>query len=74
MNRVTLRSKKNRKGTMVSLFLEFNPPYITPTGEEIRYEFLNLEKYICPQNKSQLKQNQFVDEIAEQIRCERYIR
>lgn len=59
---------------MVSLFLEFNPPYITPTGEEIRYEFLNLEKYIRPENESQVKQNQFVDEIAEQIRCDRYIR
>ena len=45
MNRVTIRTKKKSKGTMLSVFLEYNPAFVNPKGEEVRYEFLNLEKY-----------------------------
>ena len=48
MNRVTIRTKKKNKGTMLSVFLEYNPIFVNPKGEEVRYEFLNLEKYVNP--------------------------
>ena len=42
-------------------------------GNPIRYEALDLELYIHPQNKIEKEQNEAVEEIAELIRCERYI-
>ena len=74
MNRVTIRTKKKCKGTMLSVFLEYNPVFINPKGEEVRYEFLNLEKYVNPANEIQREHNAMIDEIAEAIRCDRYMR
>lgn len=59
---------------MASIFLEFSPPLTDPTGLPVRYEFLDLEKYIKPANHIQKKFNSTVDEIAEGIRCERYLK
>ena len=32
MNRVTIRTKKKNKGTMLSVFLEYNPAFVNPKG------------------------------------------
>ena len=74
MNRVTIRTKKKSKGTLLSVFLEYNPVFINPMGEEVRYEFLNLEKYVNHTNEIQKEHNAMIDEIAEAIRCDRYMR
>ena len=73
MNRVTIRTKKKCKGTMLSVFLEYNPVFINPKGEEVRYEFLNLEKYVNPANKIQREHNAMIDEIEEAIRLRLFI-
>lgn len=73
MNRVTIRTKKKCKGTMLSVFLEYNPVFINPKGEEVRYEFLNLEKYVNPANEIQREHNAMIDEIAEAIRLRLFI-
>ena len=70
MNRVTIRTKKKNKGTMLSVFLEYNPVFVNPKGEEVRYEFLNLEKYVNPVNDIEKHHNEIIDEIAEAIRCD----
>ena len=36
--RVKVRERKKNKGAMLSLYLEFMPPYVTPNGECVRYE------------------------------------
>lgn len=73
MNRATIRTKKKCKGTMLSVFLEYNPVFINPKGEEVRYEFLNLEKYVNPANEIQREHNAMIDEIAEAIRLRLFI-
>ena len=42
MNRVTIRTKKKCKGTMLSVFLEYNPVFINPKGEEVRNDYPHL--------------------------------
>ena len=74
MGRVIVRTKKKCRGTMLSLYLEFCPPFIDNDGKKVRYEFLDLEKYTTPANDTQKKFNKTIDEIADAIRCERYIR
>jgi len=59
---------------MFSVFLEYNPVFVNPKGEEIRYEFLNLEKYVNPISDIEKRHNDMIDEIAEAIRCDRYMR
>ena len=71
--RVKVRERKKNKGAMLSLYLEFMPPYVAPNGECVRYENLNLELYVNPANEIQEKHNSMINEIAETIRCERYI-
>ena len=71
--RVKVRERKKNKGVMLSLYLEFMPPYVAPNGECVRYENLNLELYVNPANEIQEKHNRMINEIAETIRCERYI-
>lgn len=73
MNRVTIRTKKKCKGTILSVFLEYNPVFINPKGEEVRYEFLNLGKYVNPANEIQREHNAMIDEIAEAIRLRLFI-
>ena len=51
--RVKVRERKKNKGTMLSLYLEFIPPYVAPNGECVRYENLNLELYVNPANEIQ---------------------
>ena len=73
MGRVIIRTKKKSHGTMLSVYLEFSPPFIDNNGKSVRYEFLDLEKYTTPTNDAQRKFNDDIDEIADAIRCERYI-
>ncbi|MBR2867243.1 MAG: mobilization protein, partial [Alistipes sp.] len=55
--RVKVRERKKNKGAMLSLYLEFMPPYVAPNGECVRYENLNLELYVNPANEIQEKHN-----------------
>ena len=73
MGRVVIRTKKKCHGTMLSVYLEFCPPFTDNNGKQVRYEFLDLEKYTTPTNEAQRKFNNSIDEIADAIRCERYI-
>ena len=59
---------------MLFVFWEYNPVFINPKGEEVRYEFLNLEKFVNPSNEIQREHNAMIDEIAEAIRCDGYMR
>jgi signal transduction histidine kinase len=58
---------------MLSVYLEFCPPFTDNSGKQVRYEFLDLEKYTTPANEAQQKFNATIDDIADAIRCERYI-
>ena len=50
MGRVVIRTKKKCHGTMLSVYLEFCPPFTDNSGKQVRYEFLDLEKYTVPAN------------------------
>lgn len=73
MYRVALRYKTKADGKKKSIYLQFNPPIKDVRGKEIKYEFLNLDLYVNPANTAQKKYNQTVEEVAENIKCERYI-
>ena len=73
MSRVTLKNRNIAQGKMKSIYLEFNPAIHDIKGNSVRYECLNLEIYTNPENSQQLKHNRAVEEIAETIRCERYL-
>ena len=53
MSKVSIRTRPKKDGVMASIFLEFNPPLTDPAGLPVRYEFLDLEKYIKPANHIQ---------------------
>lgn len=73
MPRVILKYRSIVHGNMKSIYLEFNPPIRDVKGKSVRYECLNLEIYASPETCQQLKQNKEVEEVAETIRCERYL-
>ena len=73
MPRVILKYRSVAHGTMKSIYLEFNPPIHDVKGKSVRYECLNLEIYASPETSQQFKQNMAVEEVAETIRCERYL-
>ena len=73
MSRVILKYRNISQGKMKSIYLEFNPAIHDIKGNSIRYECLNLEIYTNPENSHQFKHNRSVEEIAETIRCERYL-
>lgn len=73
MSRVILKYRNIAQGKMKSIYLEFNPAINDIKGNSVRYECLNLEIYTNPENSQQLKHNRAVEEIAETIRCERYL-
>ena len=73
MLRVILKYRNIAQGKMKSIYLEFNPAIHDIKGNCVRYECLNLEIYTNPVNNQQFKHNRAVEEIAETIRCERYL-
>ena len=73
MYRVALRYKSKRGDTMKSVYLEFRPSITDIRGHVIRYEFLNLELYTKPKNAIQKQHNKVIEEVAEEIRCKRYL-
>ena len=73
MSRVILKYRNIAQGKKKSIYLEFNPAIHDIKGNSVRYECLNLEIYTNPENSQQLKHNRAVEEIAETIRCERYL-
>lgn len=74
MSKVSIRTRPKKDEVMASIFLEFNPPLTDQSGHPVRYEFLGLERYVEPANQTQKRFNRTIDEIAEGIRCERYLR
>ena len=58
---------------MKSIYLEFNPAIHDVKGKAVRYECLNLEIYTNPETLQQEEQNKAIKEVAETIRCERYL-
>lgn len=74
MSKISIRTRPKKDGVMASIFLEFNPPLTDQSGHPVRYEFLGLERYVEPANQTQKRFNRTIDEIAEGIRCERYLR
>ena len=73
MPRVILKYRSIAHGNMKSIYLEFNPPIHDAKGKSVRYECLNLEIYASPETCQQIKQNKAIEEVAETIRCERYL-
>lgn len=74
MSRVKLSYKSIAKGTMKSIYLEYNPSVKDSRGKRVRYECLNLEIYSNPNTETQIEYNRTIEDIAERIRCERYIK
>lgn len=58
---------------MARIYLEFNPPINDTFGNQVRYEFLDLERYIDPKDDNQKELNKEVDDLAEGYRCDRYL-
>lgn len=73
MPRVTLKYRNISHGSMKSIYLEFNPSIRDVKGKPVRYECLNLEIYTHPETVQQAEQNKTIEEIAETIRCKRYL-
>jgi integrase len=73
MQKVTLRYKLVCKGKMESLYLQYYPPLTDKNGNLVRYEFLHIERYKSPCSDVERKYNHDVEELAEAIRCERYL-
>ena len=73
MQKVTLRFKPVCKGKMESLYLQYYPPLADKNGKTCRYEFLHMERYKNPENDVERRYNHDVEELAEAIRCERYL-
>ena len=74
MGRVVIRTKKKYHGTMLSVYLEFCPPFTDNCGKQVRYEFLDLEKYTTPANEAQQKFNATIDDnVAVEILQEIFI-
>ena len=66
MSRVILKYRNIAQGKMKSIYLEFNPAVHDIKGNSVVI-------YTNPENCQQFKHNRAVEEIAETIRCERYL-
>lgn len=73
MSRVILKYRNIAHGSMKSIYLEFNPAIHDVKGKVVRYECLNLEIYTNPETLQQEEQNKAIKEVAETIRCKRYL-
>ena len=73
MSKVTIRTRPLKDGIMARIYLEFNPPINDTFGNQVRYEFLDLERYIDPKDDNQKELNKEVDDLAEGYRCDRYL-
>ena len=73
MSRVILKYRNIAHGSMKSIYLEFNPAIRDVKRKPLRYEYLNLEIYTNPETVQQAEQNKTIEEIAETIRCKRYL-
>ena len=69
----TLRYKAISKGKIESLYLQYYPPLTGKDGKTCWYEFLHMERYKSPENDVERRYNHDVEELAEAIRCERYL-
>ena len=43
MSKVTIRTRPLKDGIMARIYLEFNPPINDTFGNQVRYEFLDLD-------------------------------
>ena len=73
MPRVKIFHKPIDNGQKFSVYLEYSPPIVGGNGKRVRYECLNLELFANPETDAQIKENTMVEEIAESIRCQRFL-
>ncbi len=73
MSRVLLKYRKISQGEMQSIYLVFNPAIPNIKGRPVKTECLNLEIYTNPRNQIQAQHNRQIIEIAECVRCTRYL-
>lgn len=70
---VTLRTRKIKKGTMLSYYLDYYPGYRDPdTQKVLRHESFGIYIYAHPRNKREQNYNDNLTEKANAIRCRRY--
>lgn len=72
MGRVSIRYKTKANG-MKSVYLQYYPAIHNIKGENIKYEYLSLELYANPKGKVQREFNRNIMEVAESIKCQRYL-
>ena len=70
---VNLYTRKIRKGTMLSFFLDYYPGYRDEiTNKVMRHESLGIYIYAKPKNQREKDYNARLTEKAEAMRCRRY--
>lgn len=70
---VTLRTRKIKKGSLFSLYLDYYPGYRNETTlKVVRHESLGIYIFVNPKNRRERKYNNFMMEKAEAIRCRRF--
>lgn len=70
---VTLRTRKIKKGTLLSLYLDYYPGYRNAsTMKVIRHESLGIYVFANPKNRREREYNDIMMEKAEAIRCRRF--
>ena len=70
---VTLRTRKIKKGTQLSFYLDYYPGYRDESTMKVqRHESLGIYIFAKPKNQRERDYNERMTEKAEALRCRRY--
>ena len=70
---VTLRTRKIKKGTQLSFYLDYYPGYRDESTMKVqRHESLGIYIFAKPRNQRERDYNERMTEKAEALRCRRY--
>lgn len=70
---VTLRTRKIKKGTQLSFYLDYYPGYRDESTMKVqRHESLGIYIFAKPKNQREKDYNERMTEKAEALRCRRY--
>ena len=70
---VTLRTRKIKKGTQLSFYLDYYPGYRDESTMNVqRHESLGIYIFAKPKNQRERDYNERMTEKAEALRCRRY--
>ena len=70
---VTLRTRKIKKGTQLSFYLDYYPGYRDESTMKVqRHESLGIYIFAKPKNQRERDYNERMSEKAEALRCRRY--